>query len=146
MLKATLHICSLALFEYETANRWLAEQVLIHGYHLSARAFKIIGAESAKLLDKIRKHRCSTTLLLQILQVRITLRERGEGLSRFKCNARVPVIAIIQLKSPLWMFFSSDRIIAFRLPCLKHKWFVGWTCKVKTTNISLNKQKLITSL
>jgi len=100
-MKATFCICSLVFFEYETANRWFAEPALIQGHHLSATAFKLIGAESAKLLDKIKKHRRSRTRLLQILQVRLRLQERGEGLSCFKCNARVPVITIIELKQPL---------------------------------------------
>lgn len=94
-MKATFCIFSLILFKYETANRWFADPALIQGYHSSATAFKIVGADSAKLLDKIKKHRCSRTLLLQILKVRIRLQGRGEGLSCFKCNARVPVIAII---------------------------------------------------
>lgn len=54
-MKAAFCICSLVLFKYETANRWFAEPALIQGYHLSATAFKIIGADSAKLLDKIKK-------------------------------------------------------------------------------------------
>jgi len=52
-MKAAFYICSLVLFKYETANRWFAEPALIQGYHLSATAFKIISADSAKLLDKI---------------------------------------------------------------------------------------------
>lgn len=73
MMKATFHICSLVLFEYEVDNRWFAEPDLIQGYRLSATAFKIIGAESAILTDKIKNHRCSRSFLLQILPVKIRL-------------------------------------------------------------------------
>lgn len=78
-MKASFCICSLVLFKSETANRWFAEPALIQGYHFSATAFKVIGADSAKLLDKILKNRNSRTLLLHILQVKIRLREKREG-------------------------------------------------------------------